>query len=612
MDSIWAPINSSDKEIRIVAIEPSSDFDAEISCKLRIASLKHDPLPEFAALSYAWGPATLTKQIRVNSAAISVTPNLEKALRYLRRKDKAMMYWIDAISIDQGDWEEKMQQVRLMSYIYRCSTMVCVWLGEPSEYSPLGMSLLGGVDSDPSQWLYEQPMDADYALECAEALKEILSRPWWSRLWTAQEFALAPVSKIACGWRWFDSEQLIKHDAFSRVVKHLQTHGLSKAFGWSLYKLWRNTLAPTVATKSLWNFMPGRERWQMALLFGMILEQCASRQCSDDRDRVFALLGLIPEPLTSSMNVDYSSSVENVFQTFTINLIRHLSSLKLLLTSGLGHQSVPNLPSWVPDLSMRRLEWLPAWYEDSRTSFSAFARKHWAWAHASNQLILKGVRVGSIPADRLGVVSKKTFVSLNPDDVAEARRALHSWMVLCGVVGQERGAALYSNGSSKAEAFYRTVCGDTKTIMSESGNGDSSVRLQASDIDAIIKNVGWEETRMLDDGTGAVRYLLPPSVGDRRLFVTDTGYFGNGGPSVEPNDQVFILMGCHYPAILRPMDSTPQLTTYKLVETCYVHGVMDGEFFDGVSISEPSEPVAAYLERVEKFGDHAVEPVVLC
>lgn len=43
--------------------------------------------------------------------------------------------WIDAICIDQGDPNERAQQVRLMKDIFSRASLTLVWLGEPDEPS---------------------------------------------------------------------------------------------------------------------------------------------------------------------------------------------------------------------------------------------------------------------------------------------------------------------------------------------------------------------------------------------------------------------------------------------------------------------------------------------
>ncbi|KAI1612818.1 hypothetical protein EDD36DRAFT_418977 [Exophiala viscosa] len=495
------------------------------------------------------------------------------------------------------------------------------------------MSLIGGraIEGEPHELLCGQALTTEYAVECAQALKEILSRPWWSRLWAAQEFALGSASVFMCGRQWFDSTQLIKDGTLNMIVPILSIRGVPAESLMLLKYFGSISLTQTTAIKRLWDLMPSQKPSGRAEIFCEILDQCTTKLCSDDRDRVFGLLGLSPESLALSIDATYDNSMTEVFESLTINLLRHLDSLLVLFTAGVGHPGDveyrsgvrvrledPNLPSWVRDLRRPRLELMfPPWYGKYRTPFNAFASKEWTYRYANNQLMLKGLRIGNIPAVRLGTVCQSRFYSSEPGEQADGRRVLQSWMALCDVAGRERGRDPYPHGGFKADAFCRTLYGDFKTTIIMSGRGDfNSVRLQASDVDAIVQSADWAEklAQYSDEEGEQEAFSIPPFIVGRRLFVTDTGYFGNGGAWIEPNDQIFIIMGCHYPVILRPTNSSQSCTTYRLVEICYVHGIMDGELFDGVPFTGKSEDESteAYLERTEQLGDHVIEPVCLC
>jgi hypothetical protein len=52
------------------------------------------------------------------------------------RKDTKHYFWVDQICIDQTNTDERIQQVRLMSTIYRHCSSITIWLGNvPSEYA---------------------------------------------------------------------------------------------------------------------------------------------------------------------------------------------------------------------------------------------------------------------------------------------------------------------------------------------------------------------------------------------------------------------------------------------------------------------------------------------
>jgi Heterokaryon incompatibility protein (HET) len=91
-------------------------FEDELVCNLVTTSLK-TKVP-WIALSYCWGDPESQAEILVNKIKVSVTKNLELALRYMRHPQKPIIVWVDAISINQNDFEERNAQVKIMGQIY--------------------------------------------------------------------------------------------------------------------------------------------------------------------------------------------------------------------------------------------------------------------------------------------------------------------------------------------------------------------------------------------------------------------------------------------------------------------------------------------------------------
>lgn len=110
----YAKLDYSHREIRLLTILDEYD-DYLVRCTTRIASL--DDRPNFNALSYRWGDPKATVPIMVDYHVMSVTVNLEKALRHLRCSVQPEEIWVDAICINQADISEKNHQLPLMRHI---------------------------------------------------------------------------------------------------------------------------------------------------------------------------------------------------------------------------------------------------------------------------------------------------------------------------------------------------------------------------------------------------------------------------------------------------------------------------------------------------------------
>jgi phage FluMu protein Com len=114
LDQIYTPLVSAQKEIRILKIYPGLT-EEPLRCSLQPASLDD---ARYSALSYCWGDGNDRRDIAVNGRIISVTKNLENALRHLKNRAQDVAIWADAICINQQDLAEKSIQVGMMGNIY--------------------------------------------------------------------------------------------------------------------------------------------------------------------------------------------------------------------------------------------------------------------------------------------------------------------------------------------------------------------------------------------------------------------------------------------------------------------------------------------------------------
>ncbi|KAH8764575.1 heterokaryon incompatibility protein-domain-containing protein, partial [Hyaloscypha finlandica] len=113
------------KQVRFVRLFPGRfgdpihvDFDVQDSSNAI----------SYVALSYSWGSPENTKTIFRKNASVPVGENLYQALQDLRDKYKESLWWIDALSINQTNLEEKESQVRHMDRIYRHADHVVIHL----------------------------------------------------------------------------------------------------------------------------------------------------------------------------------------------------------------------------------------------------------------------------------------------------------------------------------------------------------------------------------------------------------------------------------------------------------------------------------------------------
>lgn len=106
---------------RVLELQPGY-HSKPIHCELANASLEE--VPNYEALSYCWGDLGDTQIIHCNGRSFPITSNLHEALVNLRRPDRKRTLWVDAICINQRDYADRNQQLRLMGQIYRKANKV--------------------------------------------------------------------------------------------------------------------------------------------------------------------------------------------------------------------------------------------------------------------------------------------------------------------------------------------------------------------------------------------------------------------------------------------------------------------------------------------------------
>jgi len=130
---------------------PSDD----LMCTIYVENIGRKP---FTAISYCWGSSerphvikcSNPKKIVVDSVdyygpaekptgVLKVTENLKNLLLALRTEDTYVTLWIDSISINQDDVEEKTKQVQAMSLIYDNANSTVVYLGESNRETEAAM-----------------------------------------------------------------------------------------------------------------------------------------------------------------------------------------------------------------------------------------------------------------------------------------------------------------------------------------------------------------------------------------------------------------------------------------------------------------------------------------
>jgi hypothetical protein len=129
-DFVHEPLQHPGSEIRLIHIKPSDVKNDEIECTISTHDL--GKAPPFAAISYTWGDMASMRDIRLDGKHLSIGENNWFVLWQARLHKIPLPVWIDVLSINQSDDDEKSSQVGIMASIYAAAKFTCVGLG-PQE-----------------------------------------------------------------------------------------------------------------------------------------------------------------------------------------------------------------------------------------------------------------------------------------------------------------------------------------------------------------------------------------------------------------------------------------------------------------------------------------------
>ncbi len=169
-----------------------------------------------------------------------------------------------------------------------------------------------------------------WVLELYEALAPMFKKTWFTRLWVLQEVVLARHTGIIFGTCSMSFDYLMRPlVTINDVVDSSQA---TSFFGSEAWGRLRDTF-----DDRYW-YWHRRENFSMF----DVLAHSSSLNATDERDKIFAILGLRIAP---GFLAGYTLSVRDVFKNFTLWSFRFTRNLEALLHSGLALEP-SNMASW--------------------------------------------------------------------------------------------------------------------------------------------------------------------------------------------------------------------------------------------------------------------------
>ncbi|KAK5679251.1 hypothetical protein LTS10_008066 [Elasticomyces elasticus] len=590
------PLNPERNEIRLLDILPSEEQDGgpedHVHCQLRCVDL--DSKPDFSALSYAWGIEATRLDVYVNDALTPVTVNLESALRHLRRRDHVVTIWADALCINQADNVEKGYQVRRMHNVYTGARRTIAWLGHEADGSDLAMRVLRDIGTQAKD---HGILNHDATQLFATAVRKLCERPYWSRLWVLQEYALAQEILIQCGNSVMDSDRFSAAYHLSLFLKlHLletmveldfcvpmqagadyevDTDEVGNPLSRAQHVLEHTKISragTVIRTRMRYNIWQQRPDMtppkrlcvllQKVILIGSEGGENSALSVWNPKDIVFGLLGLLGQNPEIGFAVDYGTSDEEIYTNTTRWLLAR-GELSLL-SFGQIHLRA-SMPSWSIDWGRRR----PGPNIDKGLFELSRTNKVHAEPIGAYIIRFKGVLLDSVV----------WFGGLWQPEAydggwcsAEAGRFLAEVETIMTVQNDVPPMLLSMSTERWQEGAWRIPIAD----QCRSGVG---MRSRAT----LAVKAGWKTVKRGQPADSFQGYttsctnwyqMAMSRLHGRRLARTNQGLIGLMPVNAEPGDVVAIILGAEAPMLLRP---ERQGGVYKIVGESYIYGVMDGE-----------------------------------
>ncbi|CZR68110.1 uncharacterized protein PAC_18009 [Phialocephala subalpina] len=648
-DFVYHPLGP--RAIRLLRLTERPPRAPKGCLALSVKTFTLDEAPPFTAVSYTWGDPTPLAEIRLNGKHTTITQSLDYALKRILTWKSNLYLWADGLCINQQDISERNTQVRLMGDIYSRAEYTAAYLGEPPKADIERVRSVGPdhvafalMEMLCRIWAYSPDQDHERRSDLEwNALKIpdgksglaewvcllcLCSQPWFSRSWVLQEVVLAKVVVVLYGeavnnldclvgfWDLATRHELppaLQYGPIADWKTCLKNSNQLNVFG-ELRRLresskYIDAVPGAIASQHIPRDdfdLPGQGFRNLPLvlhsssdhkekLLDLLIRNRAAG-ATDARDKVYSLLSLASDVSELRILPNYSqeNSTAKVYRDVACAYIQKGDGVKLLHHAGLP-RNIANLPSWVPDWSLK-----------SRVSLDLSLYHCTKRTHpmlrligGTNLLIIRGAVVDALAIAARRVKFRRSFefghafeetgnFSSDRDSVYEAPlepMKSREELFITIVSAAECWAAnlkSYPTGEKLEDVVWRTFMANRGWIKIEEPEKDR-IAFEAykklrgplfpsyppppphldSSQEELLKQQMWPfQARVLEANQGY------------RFGVTACGHMGLFPNESKNDDLIFIIPGASTPFIIRP---DPNGTCFTLVGDCYVHGMMNGE-----------------------------------
>ena len=616
----------ADGTIRLLDLAPAPSPYTELQCKLINSSLSANTAYE--ALSYVWGSSELPDTLYLPTGSLKITHSLDTAFRRLRLADQSRLLWVDAVCINQSNSTERAQQVAQMANIYRHAIRVAAWLGE-DEGGALDMESILSLSRKAEEIGLQSPREENRDIirnhvygnmERVNWMKSVMTvveksgypliytSAWFTRMWIVQEALLAKHLILYYGantleWNDFEKTMMLVHAVNAGIRLPMPSRDSFVKHAWSLIEIrdhWRRSLE-------------GNPDQAEEITYYM--HELRRRSCKDDRDRVFALQGLLPVRSQIAIEPDYEKSVARVYTELARSQLK-LGNIGLLYEAGLWKRKAFRLPDMGSDGSSQAAlsEYLPTWVPDHRneTTFQELTEMKFGTYFGADPRVPLQLDLSEDPyrlATQATLIDIITFVQptlflhdpeIRTNDIAMFFMCRQFCKDLKRTFDTRFDGRQYPTSGDPTVAFTNALVGGSTSrdfgedrdpwelweiyetcALIEDGEVYQAMQKEAKmpEDRKTIKGVGVEfYSELSKDGSIAWNYhhYLVTILRRHWFFISDDGYAGLAPLGTQPDTDVLAFIdGTNVPFVLR--DLGDKSLGLLLVGPCYIYGLMNAE-----------------------------------
>jgi hypothetical protein len=494
-----------------------------------------------------------------------------------------------------------------------------------------------------------EPAESDVLLVW-ETLIAIFRHPWWTRLWVHQELAAAQKATVVVGlhtfawelflpllrvlgageWEYSAADLLASPKLFNAAVGYcrlLKSNGYQSLASRYLARDNEQLRLLRVQQRNL-EITSGKIPTDDPEILDLdardtieLLYWTRRYHCTDPRDHVFALRGLLTDGEILA-EADYTTSTKEVYARFARRFISIYQSTNILRLAGItwrGLNSSDNLgacPSWIPylgtidDFELLEIFSKPLWnFNNSNFAAAKGLGRVRKTRNAEND---EELSIFGYPVDALDIL-QPFLMNIGEMSFEDFNRSV--WRELAPNLPPS-----YPTGCDPKHALFRVLIGDQNVRLRDSmnpcqeyvsdsiawiehggpldeqGASEFSIDNQLSPVapcsrvsalripEKMLLDPTWSSTIAID-----LKTSIEAATACRKFLRTDRGFMGLAPQLAEVGDEVWVLLGCDVPMLLRKCDDY-----YILVGECFVYGIMEGEQTKDLLASGPPKNITLH------------------